>query len=86
MMSDFANQIKRAQAVQAEYTRQLEEAKKGPKESHKAVNAVVSSAEDSVGVGPKKDEPDVTTQPYCLTDEKWFFFWHISKAASSAMY
>jgi hypothetical protein len=38
----------------------MEEAKKSPKESHKAVNAVVSSAEDPAGVGLKKDEPDVT--------------------------
>lgn len=80
MMSDFANQIKRAQAVQAEYIRQLEEAKKGPKESHKAVNAVVSSAEDSAGVGPKKDEPDVATQLYCLTDEKWFFLAYLESS------
>jgi hypothetical protein len=52
-------EIKRAQAIQEEYMRQIEEAKKGPKERHEAVNPVVSSAEAPAGVGVMKDEPDV---------------------------
>ena len=41
------------------YSDQIEKAKKGPKESHEAVNAVVSPAEGPAGVGLVKDEPDV---------------------------
>jgi len=49
-------EMKRTQAVQEEYMRQIEEAKKGRKERHEAV---LNSAKGPAGVEPMKDEPDV---------------------------